>query len=260
MVDRITPYTKNSDKFYLQMNYNIIDKVPVIAETYNYWVIENNYSNNYKPNWSLCQEIVETNNIEEYEKTKLLLLNSSHSFIAYLSYLFKDIKYVYEAPRNELILEYLNRYMEEVKESLDLKNTDINKEKYIELTIKRFQNYYIKDELSRIAQDGSQKLKTTLYDCLEYFYNENIENPPKFVSLLLALFINYMNPENELISDPLKNELTNNNIHNIPLDKIKNDDIIEFFKIILDEKILTWKELMETIKIEYIKIKKGFFN
>ena len=126
--------------------------------------------------------------------------------------------------------------------------------------LKRFQNYYIKDEISRIAQDGSQKIKTTLHDCLDYFYNKDINNPPKFVSLLLALFINYMNPENNLISDPLKYELTNNNIHNIPLNKIKSHDIISFFKLILDEKILMWKELIETIKIEYIKIKKGLFN
>jgi mannitol 2-dehydrogenase len=258
MVDRITPYTKNSDKFFLQMNYNIIDKVPVIAETYNYWVIENNYSSVYKPNWRLCEEIVETNNIEDYEKTKLLLLNSSHSFLAYLGYLFKDINYVYEASCNKIILEYLNNYMEEVKDSLDLKKTNINKDKYIENTIKRFQNYYIKDEISRIAQDGSQKIKTTLHDCLNYFYNKDINNPPKFVSLLLALFINYMNPENKLISDPLKNELTNNNIYKISLNNIQNHDIEDFFRLILDEKILTWKELIETIKIEYIKIKTDY--
>ena len=260
MVDRITPYTKNSEKFFLQMNYNILDKIPVIAETYNYWVIENDYSNEHKPKWELCENIVETNNIEDYEKTKLLLLNSSHSFLAYLGYLLKDIKYIYEASNNKKILVYLNNYMEEVKYSLDLKNTNINTDDYIETTIKRFQNYYIKDEISRIAQDGSQKIKTTLHDCLHYFYNKDINNPPKFVSLLLALFINYMNSENNLISDPLKYELTNNNIHNIQLDKIKNHDIVSFFKLILDEKILMWKELIETIKIEYIKIKKGLFN
>ena len=50
--------------------------------------------------------------------------------------------------------------MEEVKYSLDLKNTNINRDEYIDSTIKRFQNYYIKDEISRIAQDGSQKIKT----------------------------------------------------------------------------------------------------
>ena len=119
------------------MNYNILDKIPVIAETYNYWVIENDYSNEHKPKWEFCEEIVETNNIEDYEKTKLLLLNSSHSFLAYLGYLFKDINYVYEASNNKIILDFLNNYMEEVKYSLDLKNTNINRDEYIYSTIKK---------------------------------------------------------------------------------------------------------------------------
>ena len=254
MVDRITPYINNTDKFLLQLNYNLMDKSPVVSESFIQWVIENKYSNSFKPKWSVCDSIIETNNVEPYEKTKLLLLNSSHSFLAYFGYLY-NVKYIYQTVENNFICSILRKYMDEIQETLDCTN-DIVINSYINITIERFKNYYIQDELFRIGQDGSQKLKTTLHDCLLFFYLRDKSNPPEYISLLLALFIYFMNNNNENICDPLKNDILKLNINETPIRNLSVKNIQEFYIYILDDNIVKWNELVENIYKYYILIRK----
>ena len=145
--------------------------------------------------------------------------------------------------------------MNEIKDSLNCTN-DIFLNSYINITIERFKNYYILDELFRIGQDGSQKLKTTLHDSLLYFYMRDKTKPPEYVSLLLALFIYFMRNNNENISDPLKDKLLKLNINEISIDDLSTENIRNFYVNILDTQIINWNELIENVYKYYILIRK----
>ena len=200
MVDRITPFTTNTDKFMLQINYNIVDKIPVMCENYISWVIEEKYSS-IVPRWKEIPHVVETFDIEPFENKKLLLLNSSHSFIWYLGYLY-DVKYVFEFMMNETLVSVLENYMNEVTQNLDETFDRSLILDYREIVLLRFQNFFIKDELSRLAQDGSMKLKMCLSEVLFTFYKKDSTTAPYYICLFLALFLVYMNPNNPKINDP----------------------------------------------------------
>ena len=74
MVDRITPYTTNTDRFVLQLNYNIIDDIAVVCENYLSWVIQDKFSSIVPP-FQNAAHVILTDTPEIYEQQKLVLLN-----------------------------------------------------------------------------------------------------------------------------------------------------------------------------------------
>ena len=246
MVDRITPYTTNTDRFVLQINYNIVDRIPVVCESFISWIIENKFSS-IRPPWIQLPFVKETNNVLAYEEQKLLLLNSSHSLLAYLALLHKKSIF-YEFMMDKNLVKKLKKYMDELTIYLS-SNSDLNHEEYKVSIIKRFENYYIKDELCRIAEDGTQKLKNTLTNCLLFFYKK--DETPDQISFLLALFIYYMKYEKKKIKDNLAKKI----LKLISGKKITIPIIQKIYSLIFPSFFQKWTKIHKKILFHYSYIK-----
>ena len=74
-------------------------------------------------------------------------------------------RFVDDALADPDIFAFLRAYMSEVVRTLDLVE-GVDLAQYQRTLLERFSNTYIKDKLSRLAQDGSQKFMNTLRDAL----------------------------------------------------------------------------------------------
>jgi mannitol 2-dehydrogenase len=92
---------------------------------------------------------------------KIRLLNGAHSALSYPSYLLghRDVD---EGITDSLIKDFIrNHYMEEITESLN-PVPGVNLDEYKDQLIDRFSNKYIKDQLLRLASDGSKKISNAI--------------------------------------------------------------------------------------------------
>ena len=237
MVDSITPNVQKKDIHCFEFEHKIKDKELVISEPFKQWVIENmTFHHNYKmPNWKLSNQVIITNDVHQYEKIKLLLLNSLHTFIGLLSFYLYGTKYttIDQAINDTKILQLSKDYLNEVKKSLT-SNTDICLDSYIDNTILRFQNKMIKDTIERILEDTSSKLQMTLQDSIIFFHQHNIIS--KQITFILSLFLYYMNYY----------DINKMSAKDKQLLKYK-DNIYNLLKHIIPIQIIHWKAFMFSI-------------
>ncbi|KAL8431938.1 hypothetical protein Efla_002775 [Eimeria flavescens] len=156
MVDRITPLTGNEHITLLQEDYGVDDKWPVVAEDFKQWVIGDNFCND-RPFFEAVGCLV-VREVQSYEEMKLKLLNAGHSCVAYLATML-GYRFVDEAIHDVRISGFLRSYMDEVTPCLEDLKVDV--ERYKEKIVERFGNAFVKDELQRVAQDGSSKFYST---------------------------------------------------------------------------------------------------
>ncbi|KAL8449417.1 hypothetical protein Emed_003068 [Eimeria media] len=90
-------------------------------------------------------------------------------------------RFVDEAIRDVRVSGFLRSYMDEVTPCLQDLKVDV--ERYKERIVERFGNAFVKDELQRIAQDGSSKFYSTTRSAVL----ELIENRKNIVKLSVAL-------------------------------------------------------------------------
>ncbi|KAH8083454.1 mannitol 2-dehydrogenase [Aureococcus anophagefferens] len=209
MVDRITPVTKPEHVALLEDEY-ARDGWPVIAEPFLQWVIEDRFACG-RPRWEEAasggnESVMFVDDVEPYELMKLRLLNSSHSAMAYVSLLAEHV-FVDEALVDIDVLTFLRAYMSEVVESL-VPVAGVDFIEYRAKLIERFSNAYIKDTLMRLAEDGSQKFRSTLEHALVGHFK--LRDPSSFDVLALA-FAAFMrccarDPCAELAEDELRLE------------------------------------------------------
>lgn len=160
-VDRIVP------------NVNMEKECPidVAVEDFYEWDIE---KGSVKVNKEI-QGAEYTENLEPYLERKLFLLNGAHATTAYLGYL-KKYNFVHEAIKDSSIREVILNFHQEGVKALNIKhNMDIDALKeYSEKIIKRFENSYLQDEISRVGRDPVRKLSakdrlvSPLKLCIEY--------------------------------------------------------------------------------------------
>ncbi|KAH8061977.1 mannitol 2-dehydrogenase [Aureococcus anophagefferens] len=210
MVDRITPVTKPEHVALLEDECGARDGWPVIAEPFLQWVIEDRFACG-RPRWEEAasggnESVMFVDDVEPYELMKLRLLNSSHSAMAYVSLLAEHV-FVDEALVDIDVLTFLRAYMSEVVESL-VPVAGVDFIEYRAKLIERFSNAYIKDTLMRLAEDGSQKFRSTLEHALVGHFK--LRDPSSFDVLALA-FAAFMrccarDPCAELAEDELRLE------------------------------------------------------
>ena len=245
MVDRITPGVTDETVSMFEKQTNVADPLPVIAEDFTQWVVEDNFLAG-RPSW----EDIEDNNIlfvddcEPYECMKLRLLNASHSAMAYLSILAGHTK-VDEALTNDNVYQYVKSYMDMATSTVpDVPGIDV--EEYKKILRFRFSN--LSDDLSRLAQDGSKKMIGFILPSLEIKLQNN-ESTEQIASVI-ASWICYLNEMDENdIDDPRKNEL-------IDLSrKIMSDSstIKEFIHSTLGDHISKEEQFLQQIK-KYLNI------
>lgn len=155
MVDCITPATSNMEKEKLKKLFNIEDNAPVFCEPFRQWVLEDNFANGRPPLENVGVRFVK--DVAPYELMKLRILNGGHAAIAYPAALL-SIHYVHDVMANDLIRQYLSKLTrEEIIPSLEIV-PGVDFAEYSALIESRFANPEVKDTVSRLCQDASNRL------------------------------------------------------------------------------------------------------
>lgn len=227
MVDRITPATRplnrspdavpdaysDGIRTLVRETCGLEDDWPVIAEQYTQWVIEDKFVLG-RPAWEERGALF-TSDVEPYEHMKLRLLNAGHSAISYCSYLVGH-RYVDCAmdPKqlggSNPVPDFCEAFFEEQTPTVP-PVPGVDMVEYKKQLVKRFSNPYIKDMLQRLAEDGSQKLVTTMRDAA--LENQKAGRSNRCFAFVVATWVRYLVGVDEQgapieIKDPLAAELT----------------------------------------------------
>ncbi|KAJ9149463.1 Mannitol 2-dehydrogenase [Pleurostoma richardsiae] len=210
MVDRITPQTTAADKASLAEAFGIEDAWPVVTEPFMQWVIEDRFCDGRPPFEKVGVQVVkDVQDVEQFEKHKLRLLNGSHSALGYPGQL-AGFKYVHEVMGNPLFHKFVWQMMqEEVKPYLPaIPGVDIDE--YCKTLIERFSNPTIMDQLPRICLNGSGKIpKFIMPSIAEAIW---VTGPFRRLCFVAAAWFHYVNGVDDNgqpfeVVDPMREEL-----------------------------------------------------
>jgi len=202
MVDRITPSTESADIDWLSQEHGIEDAWPVSCETFRQWVLEDNFCAG-RPAWEDVGALF-VPDVYPYELMKLRLLNTSHSVVAYPAYLLEH-RTMDDAMADADVDEFAAGYMEEITPTIPAV-PGVELAPYKKTLRERFGNPGIKDQVQRIAQDGSSKIANQMVPIIQ----ENIAAGRSVLrsAALVGAYIQYMSGVDEQgapisIQDPL---------------------------------------------------------
>lgn len=153
MVDRITPAVGPETAEVVERELGVKDASPVATEPFSEWVIAGRFPAG-RPRWETAG-VALVDDVEPYERRKLLLLNGAHSLMAYAGPVLGH-ETVDEAFADEQVRGWVERLWDDAAPSLDVPAEDITD--YRAALAERFANPRMRDVLARIAADGSQKL------------------------------------------------------------------------------------------------------
>ncbi len=155
MVDRIVPGMTTSTRAKVEQLLGLSDAVPVPAERFSMWVIEDRFAAG-RPAWEEGGAIF-SDEVEAYELVKLRLLNGSHSLIAYLGGLDGQPTIPSSFGQDfvrDCVTELLNT---EYLPSIALPS-GFDPQAYIAQLFDRWSNHALGDATARVGSDGSLKL------------------------------------------------------------------------------------------------------
>jgi mannitol 2-dehydrogenase len=155
MVDRITPVTTKEDIAEVAALTGLEDKWPVVAEPFFQWVIDDEFTLGRPPLEQADVQMVE--DVMPYELMKLRLLNASHQGLTYFGYL-GGYRYAHEATGDPDISTLLLRYMKEEATPTLLPVPGVDLNLYQNTLIERFSNPEVKDTLTRLCADSSDRI------------------------------------------------------------------------------------------------------
>jgi mannitol 2-dehydrogenase len=208
MVDRITPVTTPLIQDILRDNFSLQDGWPVVCEDYIQWILEDKFIAGRPAFETVGVQMVD--DVEPYERMKVRLLNGSHSALSYISYLLGH-RNVDKAMADPLVCKFVEQYMnQDITPSLP-SVPGIDLVAYKQKLIERFSNPSISDQVSRLAEDGSQKIRNAIVPPLEYQLENN--GSIKHIAFALAAWWRYLAAVDEgnnaiLINDPMSERLT----------------------------------------------------
>lgn len=164
MVDRITPHTSEEDAARVAELTGIVDPGLVVCEPFAEWVLAGEFKAGH-PDWeSVGAKFVD--DVVPHEMRKLYLLNGSHSLMAYCAPVL-GLETVYQAINDPRVLGWVNAFWDDAVQQVPL--PDAEKQAYRAALLERFTNPRMKDQLARIAADGTQKLPIRIVPHLKAF-------------------------------------------------------------------------------------------
>lgn len=182
MVDRITPRPTADIAPRVLKQTGISDAVPVMAEAFIQWVVEDDFIAGRPALEKVDVELVDS--VLPWEEAKIRILNASHSCIAWAGTLL-DQHYIHQSTRTpaikQLAWEYVTR---DVIPSLTPSPLDLNA--YRDVVLARFANPYIQDTNQRVAADGLSKIPGFITPTLIESYQRG--EIPRATAVLPALF------------------------------------------------------------------------
>lgn len=156
MVDRITPATTDADIARLADAEGYSDLACVQHEPFRQWVIEDDFTDGARPDWSLAgAQFVAS--VEAHETMKLRCLNGTHSALAYLGYLagYETISETVADPAFAALCQKL--WQTEIVPTVPPPEGE-DLAAYCAALLARYRNPSIRHRTWQIAMDGSQKL------------------------------------------------------------------------------------------------------
>lgn len=155
MVDRITPATTDDDRAALADRFDIADGWPVVCEPYSQWVLEDDFGGDRPPFEAAGVQLVA--DVRPYELMKLRLLNASHQALSYLGYL-SGHRYVHEAAQDPLFARFVRAYMDREATPTLKPVPGVDLDTYKATVLGRFANPEVRDTLSRICAETSDRI------------------------------------------------------------------------------------------------------
>jgi mannitol-1-phosphate/altronate dehydrogenase len=187
MVDRITPAVTPEDVARLDTLTGIDDRLPVFAEDFSQWVVEDRFCAG-RP--ALGQAGVQlTDDVAGYEQVKLRMLNASHSMLSYPG-LLGGYRLVHEAMADPRVLAYLKDFLDRDVIPLLAAPPGMALGDYRDAVLTRFSNPAVNDQLSRITADGGSKIPVFLGDTLRACLERDGDH--RRLAFLLAAFARYL--------------------------------------------------------------------
>lgn len=220
MVDRITPAVTPESRDFVRNTFGIDDGCPVVSEAYLQWVLEDNFIAGRPQletvvvpiqleSQSAPAKVEFTGDVDLYEKLKVRVLNGSHSALAYVAYLM-GITYVHEAMRDPIAGAFVQRYMDEIAPTVPpVPGVDITA--YKATLVQRFSNPAIRDQVRRLAEDGSKKIRNFVVPPLEDRLSSG--GSIQWIAFALAAWLRYLRGIDESgaaidIVDPMRDVLS----------------------------------------------------
>jgi mannitol 2-dehydrogenase len=164
MVDRITPQTADADREFLATEYGLIDRWPVVAETFIQWVIEDDFPYGRPPYQDAG--VLLTDDVRPYETLKLRILNAGHSTTTYMAALVGHV-YIHEIMADRLLATYMQRFHDDEATPSLPAVPGIDVEDYKRVVAERFANPAVRDQVARVCLDGSSKFPKFLIPTIE---------------------------------------------------------------------------------------------
>jgi mannitol-1-phosphate/altronate dehydrogenase len=187
MVDGITPAVTPGDVARLNALTGVDDRLPVFAEDYAQWVVEDRFSAG-RPELERVG-VQFTGDVAPYEQVKLRMLNATHSMLSYPG-LLAGYRFVHEAVADPGILAYLRAFLDHDVIPLLTAPEGLTLDGYRDSVLARFANPAINDQLLRITSDGASKIPVFLGDTLRACLERNGDH--RRLAFLLAAFARYL--------------------------------------------------------------------
>ncbi|MEM6160744.1 D-arabinitol 4-dehydrogenase [Erwinia sp. P6884] len=186
MVDRITPRPTPDVADRVRAATGKEDAVPVMAESFIQWVIEDDFIAGRPALEKVGVELVAS--VLPWEEAKIRILNATHSGIAWAGTLI-GLQHIDESTRHKAIYQLAWDYIsQDVIPSLSPSPLDL--EAYRDVVLDRFSNPYIKDTNQRVAADGLSKIPGMVTPTLRECYQRGVT--PAASAVLPALFFLFL--------------------------------------------------------------------
>lgn len=161
MVDRITPRATDAVRQAVQDEWAVDDQAALATEPFSEWVLEGAFKGP-RPAWETAgAEFVD--DVVPHELRKLWLLNGAHSLMAYAATI-QGHGTVAEAIADPIVRGWVEEWWDVAQRQLPLAE-DVVRD-YRAALLERFSNPRMRDQLSRIAADGSQKIPVRIVPAL----------------------------------------------------------------------------------------------
>ncbi len=195
MVDRITPRTTDADRAGLLAATGVDDPACVVTEPYAEWVLGGTFAAG-RPAWHEAgARFVE--DVEPWERRKLLLLNGSHSLMAYAASL-RGHTTVAEAIRDDTVRAWVEEWWDDACRCLPLPLADLAT--YRRALVERYENPRIRHLLAQIAADGTQKVPIRVVPVLRAGLAEG--RVPLGATRVIAAWTLHLRGQGAAVTDP----------------------------------------------------------
>lgn len=158
MVDRITPRPSSDVAERVRAATGWDDQVPVMAESFIQWVIEDRFIAG-RPAWeTVGVEMVAS--VHAHEEAKIRILNATHSCVAWAGTL-RGLSFIHEDMAVPAIRQMAWNYVsDDVIPCLDRPGhpSPIDLAAYRDVVLERFGNPFVRDTNQRVAMDGFSKI------------------------------------------------------------------------------------------------------